>query len=189
MQKFRADGNGAIHYTVDFRTDDFANISFLEAPGGDILFHLSLRESKQLAVTNARRDGKWQGEAATEVSLAKHGDRIIIRFSDAGVQVDLNGTAIITDNARYPGTELISVMQFTGGLIEESFWIEGDGNACRQTSGSLQFIAPCNSGAGAAIPVLLVQRPEIRVEGTAHPLRSERQARPELAKRHNVRRR
>ncbi|MDO6586852.1 glycosyltransferase family 2 protein [Salipiger sp. 1_MG-2023] len=188
MQKFRADGNGAFHYTVNFETDDFANISFLEAPGGDILFHLSLRENKQLAVTNARRGGKWQGEAATEVSLAKHGDRVIIRFSDAGVQVDLNGTAIITDGERYPGTELISVMQFTGGLIEESFWIEGEGNARRQTSGSLQFIAPLQLRGWGADPVLLVQRPEIRVEGTGHPLRSERQARPELAKRHNVRR-
>lgn len=186
MQKFRAAGNGALHYTLDFRTFHYANVSFFDAPDGNILFHLSLRAPAQVAVTNARRGPDWAGETSTDVALAKSGDRVTIRFDDSGVQVTLNGTTIVTGGADYPDTDSITCMTCQGGLVQTSLAIEGEANAARPTSGQLGFSAPLQLEGWAADPALWNQTPEIRIEGMDAPILSETRARPAIAERHGV---
>ncbi len=186
MQKFRAAGNGVLHYTVDFRTYHYANISFFDAPDGDILFHLSLRASRQVAVTNARRGDTWAGERSADVALARSGDRVAIHFDEAGVRVTLNDEQIIAGGDDYPDTQAIALMTCQGGLVQESFRLEGEANAARPTHGQLGFAAPLQLEGWAADPALWVQTPEIRAEGTNAPILSETRARPVLAERHGT---
>ncbi|WP_150282601.1 glycosyltransferase family 2 protein [Salipiger aestuarii] len=187
MQKFRVAGNGVLHYTLDFRTFHYANISFFDGPDGDILFHLSLRAPKQIAVTNARRGGVWAEEKSTDVTLARTGDRVSIRFDDTGVTATLNGQVIVTGGEAYPDLDSITGMTCQGGLVQASIAIEGEANATRPTAGQLGFVAPLQLEGWAVDSALWVQTPEIRIEGMDAPILSETRARPAIAERHGVR--
>lgn len=116
----------ALHYTVDFHDFPYSNISFFDAEGCEILFHLSLRQSEGLAVCNEYRNGAWGREVHQRVDFGESSCRVSICFQDKGLCVALNGREVFNfqkrfRKVRYAEWRGIRQIDFQGALNPGSF--------------------------------------------------------------------
>lgn len=95
---FRAKGDAQWECVLDFDRVGYANLSFFDAAGEDIPFHVSFRHADGVVAFNRRIRGAWGEETLTPCTLATSGDRVRIDFSSGSAALSLNGTQILRED-------------------------------------------------------------------------------------------
>lgn len=183
MLRFLTTGGASFAYDADFTQDTYANLSFFAANKRDILFHLSLRPQKGLAVTNLRRQGEWAGEQRVETAFETGVNRVGIRFDEDGIAVDLNGKELLrTAPGDYPDTAEARFVNWGGAILDDTVEIGGPANEAREGQGALALETPFGLTGWAFDPGRPVQSPAIEVDGLDEPLRCHVSAAPTRAR-------
>ncbi|SES39207.1 Galactosyltransferase [Tranquillimonas rosea] len=121
MLAFHVRDGATFRYRARFGTYRYANISFYDSEGEEILFHLSLRPDEGLAVCNRRGPdpGAWAREIPRRAALSGEGAEVEIRFAPPKVTVWIDGTEIFRFGGmrrRFPGLERIAQADYQGGI-------------------------------------------------------------------------
>ncbi|SNT04714.1 glycosyltransferase family 2 protein [Tropicimonas sediminicola] len=94
---FRATGDARWECILEFDRVDYANLSFFDANGQDIPFHVSFRQADGILAFNRLNGGVWGEEILTPCALAPRGDRVRIDFSQGSAALFLNDTEILRE--------------------------------------------------------------------------------------------
>ncbi|SLN46274.1 Galactosyltransferase [Roseovarius litorisediminis] len=187
MFDFRTIGGADFGYLVDFSEYDYANVSFFDKHRKNIPFHLSLRRKTGLAVINTRLDGTWADEIYKEVTLARRGDKVTINFEKNDfVCVRLNGNDLFSFEGDFAGLSEIQLVEFNGGLVQDSLEVQGPANKNRESLGSLELAGYLDIQGWSIDPGLPRQNPEITIEGLTEAILVERRPMLNLAAAHGL---
>ncbi|QBF34247.1 glycosyltransferase family 2 protein [Thalassococcus sp. S3] len=186
MLSFRTHGGASFTYEAEFSKAHYANISFFDRNLEDILFHLSLRGETGHVVTNSRAGDTWQAETFHEMALHETGNSVEVHFAEDGVTVQINGADFHLDRARLGDLERIDLVEFTGGIPEQSVVIDGPANADREGQGEVGLVLPMTIEGWACDPGLIEQTIAIDIPGLDMPPAPEIFARPNVAHRINA---
>lgn len=186
MLNFRSLGGAEFKYAVDFSDVDFANISFFDRTKKQIIFHLSLRKAKNLAVVNAKRNGEWQGEISKPLEMGGRLDDVAIRFDGETVAVQIEGNELFRFEEEFAGLESVQHINFSGGLEKSSFVIEGAANQNREGEGRIDLGQGLDIYGWGVDTALSQQAVIVEVEGLKEPISFNTNEVPEIAKTYDI---
>ncbi len=175
---FRETGGARWDCRLDFDRFDYANLSFFDATGTDILFHLSFRPTDQMVAFNRRFADVWETEQNLPCTLAPEGNAVQIDFADDTIRVLLNDSEILTHTR---GADDAAIEQFDihGGAFDVR--IDGPANQDRPGAGELSLISPfLLAGWGFELGAQ-AQDLVITIDGLATTIPVARLPRPDLA--------
>lgn len=120
MFDFKPTETSCFRYYAEFSRVPYANVSFYDAAGEHILFHLSLRQDECLAVCNHRTGQDWGRERRRRVDLS---DSVLVEvyFDAPHLRVDIGGTTAfhfgkLFRPTPYRGFDRIASVDFQGGV-------------------------------------------------------------------------
>ena len=186
MLNFRSLGGAEFKYAVDFSDVDFANISFFDRTKKQIIFHLSLRKAKNLAVVNAKRGGEWQGEIGKPLEIGDRIEDVAIRFDGETVAVQIEGNEVFRFQEEFPGLEKVHHINFSGGLEKSSFVFGGVANEKREGKGHVNLGQGLEVSGWGVDTAMERQDVVVEVEGLNEPILLVRKEMPEIAKKHGI---
>lgn len=186
MYSFRSAGGAKFSYSTDFANFDYANISFFDRTGKQIIFHLSLRCKTGLAVVNAKRNGEWQGEMSAPLEQLESGVPVAIAFAGDAISVTLGGRELFQLEGSFAGVETVQYMNFSGGLDAGSFVVDGAANQDREGLGELSLGAGLELRGWAIDPGLPDQNLRLAVDGLKEPIRFRTDKKPEIGSKHGL---
>lgn len=166
MYSFQTRGGGAVTIEADFSRHDYANLSFFDTAGQDILLHLSLRAREGLAVFNRRIGGVWEAERPRPLVPWTGPAAVCFRFPGAGVEITNGGTRLLVlDATQCPRTEAIGGFDCHGGFLTQTIRPEGPAHAERRAQGGLSLALPFEIVAWAQDPALGRQDLALSLDG------------------------
>ncbi|PRY23008.1 galactosyltransferase [Aliiruegeria haliotis] len=118
---------------------DHANVSFFDAEGEDILFHLSFRFPVGAMVFNSRFDGTWGGEVVKKCPVVADETPLRISFTSSHIRVEVAGREILRHRRR-SGAAPIHWFDLHGGFSD--LRIDGADGGPATVMGELAFTEP-----------------------------------------------
>ncbi len=130
MFQFSPSATPSFRCHVSFRHTPYANMSFFDAAGEKILFHLSLRRTERLAVCNHRDAQAWGRERHKPIIL-RDSAVVEIRFGGRQLEVLVDDVTLFRFGGRfkpspYKGLERISQVDFQGNIYPEMHGIHSE---------------------------------------------------------------
>lgn len=110
---------------VSFQHTPYANMSFFDEAGENILFHLSLRHTERLAVCNHRDGETWGRERPKPIQL-NDSATVDIHFGDRQLEVMVDDVTVFRFGGRfkptpYKGLARITQVDFQGSIHPEMY--------------------------------------------------------------------
>lgn len=130
MLTFPVQKDAKFQYQVDFSKTAFANISFFDTQGENILFHLSLRLKEGIAVCNRRVGSeRWHREWIRPLTSRARLQNVEIAFTPPEFQVYVEGQLLFSHKPglvqnRFGSLDNIQQVDFQGGIVPASIHMD-----------------------------------------------------------------